>query len=118
MVNDALVRHDGPELSLDRFRSAVFGKLTHRKHSPEPETGNSLRILPGADGANPFSSFRYLPSLEEADAALVAEALHRSGGNQTAAARTLGISRQALNNRLRRARTELDTGRFVRSNIS
>jgi DNA-binding protein Fis len=42
---------------------------------------------------------------------LVDEAMRRANGSQTLAARLLGVSRQALNNRLRRERTaeEVDT---------
>ncbi len=43
-----------------------------------------------------------LPTLEQAEELLIAEALRRAGDNQTIAARLLGLSRQALNNRLRR----------------
>jgi DNA-binding NtrC family response regulator len=44
-----------------------------------------------------------LPSLREAEQALIDEALRRAQGNQSVAARTLGLSRRALNNRLRRS---------------
>jgi DNA-binding NtrC family response regulator len=43
-----------------------------------------------------------LPTLKQVEEILIEEALERSGGNQAIAARILGISRQALNNRLRR----------------
>lgn len=42
-----------------------------------------------------------LPTLKEMDELLVKEALERSGGNQAMAARILGISRQALNRRIK-----------------
>ena len=44
----------------------------------------------------------HFPSLKELEECLIAEALRQSGGNQGAAARLLGISRQALNKRLTR----------------
>jgi DNA-binding NtrC family response regulator len=44
-----------------------------------------------------------LPSLRETEQALIDEALRRAQGNQSVAARTLGLSRRALNNRLRRS---------------
>ena len=41
--------------------------------------------------------------MKEAEDNLIQEALKRARGNQTIAAELLGISRRALNNRLRRA---------------
>jgi DNA-binding protein Fis len=43
-----------------------------------------------------------LPTLTEAQDALIAEALRRADGNQGLAAGMLGLSRQALNKRLMR----------------
>jgi DNA-binding protein Fis len=43
-----------------------------------------------------------LPTLDEAEDALVLEALRRADGNQGIAATLLGLSRQALNKRLSR----------------
>jgi DNA-binding NtrC family response regulator len=43
-----------------------------------------------------------LPTLDEAEETLVAEALRRAEGNQGVAAQMLGLSRQALNKRLAR----------------
>jgi DNA-binding NtrC family response regulator len=43
-----------------------------------------------------------LPALEEIEPLLIREALRRAEGNQTVAARILGVTRKALNNRLRR----------------
>jgi two-component system nitrogen regulation response regulator GlnG len=44
----------------------------------------------------------HLPTLKEVEEALLTEALSRADGNQGVAAVLLGISRQALNKRLRR----------------
>lgn len=43
-----------------------------------------------------------LPTLKQAEQLLIDESLERSGGNQSIAAQILGISRQALNNKLNR----------------
>lgn len=51
---------------------------------------------------NPFAELPTLPSLRAAADALVAEAMRRAGGVQKAAAALLGISPQALSERLRR----------------
>jgi DNA-binding protein Fis len=44
-----------------------------------------------------------LPTLKQIEQLLVDEALRRAGGNQAIAAMMLGISRQALNKRLKKA---------------
>ena len=52
-----------------------------------------------------------LPTLDEAEEALVQEALRRADGNQGVAAGILGLSRQALNKRLmRRKEREASAG--------
>ena len=45
-----------------------------------------------------------LPPLKKVEHLIIAEALKRADGNQTIAARLLGMSKQALNNRLNRTR--------------
>lgn len=49
----------------------------------------------------PFSGFEDLPSFSDSAAFLVVEAMERAGGNQTTAARLLGISQPALSKRLK-----------------
>ncbi len=50
-----------------------------------------------------FSSLEILPSIEEAEEALIAEALRRYNHNQGMAAQALGISRSALNRRVNKS---------------
>lgn len=45
-----------------------------------------------------------LPTLKAAEQALIEQALARAGGNQGLAARMLGLTRRALNNRLQRTK--------------
>jgi DNA-binding NtrC family response regulator len=55
---------------------------------------------------NPFAASDPLPTLEEAAALLVEEAMARAGGHQTTAARLLGLSQPALSRRLKSLRDE------------
>jgi DNA-binding protein Fis len=56
----------------------------------------------GGDSSITFAD--QLPTLKQAEQLLIDEALKRSSGNQSIAALSLGISRQALNKRLQKAR--------------
>ena len=62
---------------------------------PAPGDGDGDEPRPVVDFAGT------LPTIQQAIRMLVGEALSRSGGNQTAAARLLGISQQALSRRLK-----------------
>jgi DNA-binding NtrC family response regulator len=85
MVFDAVSVHRDRMLSMDTFNKAIG------------QAESEAVPLP----VNPFSSFDRLPSFAEAAQFLVGEALKRSGGNQTLAARLLGISQPALSKRLK-----------------
>ena len=52
--------------------------------------------------AAPAVSFPRFPTLKEAETELISKALEMAKGNQGIAASLLGMTRQALNNRLRR----------------
>lgn len=72
-----------------------------------PEAFPALADLPEAElqyatCKTPFAELPVLPSLRAAADALVAEAMRRAGGVQKAAAALLGISPQALSERLKR----------------
>jgi DNA-binding NtrC family response regulator len=92
LIFDAVTCHEGATLSLQSFREAMVAKsdLAATQQPEEPST----RLVA-------WSPDR-LPTLQEAEDALIAEALSRADGNQGVAAGLLGISRQALNKRLRR----------------
>ena len=92
MVYDAVSIHKDRMLSMDSFLKAVTGKAEH-----------------GAEEArlqeqNPFAGFERLPTFAHAANYLLEEALKRSGGNQSLAARLLGISQPSLWKRLKLAR--------------
>ncbi len=86
MVYDAMSRYQGGSISADLFNIAA-----HADH--------------GA-GA-PMLSSHDLPTLKQASDALVEKAMAHTGGNQTAAAKILGISQQALSKRLQKLRKEV-----------
>jgi two-component system, NtrC family, nitrogen regulation response regulator GlnG len=92
LIFDAVACHQGTILSLQSFKEAIAGKsdLAAIQQPVEPSTGLVA-----------WSPDR-LPTLKEAEDALIAEALSRADGNQGVAAGLLGVSRQALNKRLRR----------------
>jgi DNA-binding NtrC family response regulator len=91
MVFDAVARQKGSVLGLQSFKDAIEAT------SPPIER-------PGVATPTPMEDMLRdrLPTLDEAQDALVAEALRRAEGNQGIAARMLGLSRQALNKRLAR----------------
>jgi len=95
MVHDAVGRASGRTLSLDSFKSRVF-----------KSGGGSAASKSFAAGV--FSALTSLPTLREASEALVAEALSRAGGNQGVAAGLLGLSRTALNRRIKQRDEEFD----------
>ncbi len=92
IIYDAVSLHHTGPLSIDRFADIISkDKLS----SPVSE---STTFLP------PESAFifpEHLPTLKQMSQLLVDEALRRTGGNQSHAARFLGITQQALNRRLK-----------------
>ena len=98
LVLDAVSQHTGGILSTATFRQKI------NKQSTIPHEETTLKA--GADTfADGLSGLDTLPDLKEAEQQIISEALKRADGNQTIAAQLLGISRQALNKRLVRART-------------
>ena len=91
MVFDAVGTHGSGKLSMESFKKAI-----DRQSGPDRDEAG-----PVAGGAKVSFSCQ-LPTLEEVQHALVAEAMGRAGGNQTLAARMLGISRPALSKRLKK----------------
>jgi len=80
-------------LPLDSFKDRIFKNGTHK---------DSVDISgPSGGSSSVFSNCSVLPTLKEANDELVQEALKRAGGNQGIAAGFLGISRTALNRRLK-----------------
>jgi DNA-binding NtrC family response regulator len=99
MAYDAVSTHPGGILSMAPFKKAIGYGLKER-----------VDVTPEASVVSPGEILfpERLPTLEEANRLLVAEALRRAGGNQGLAARFLGISRQALNKRINRSHRGAD----------
>jgi DNA-binding NtrC family response regulator len=93
IIFDAVSLHKSGILSLESIRSkiSIANNELIETSDNEKEGDNSINF-PGR-----------LPTLKETEDFLIDEALKRSDGNQTIAAELLGISRRALNNRLRRS---------------
>jgi len=89
MVYDAVALHEKGALSLSGFRGRLCGSSGDAAAQQESVT----------------VTFHGFPSMREAQTLLISEALRMANGNQGQAATLLGISRQALNNRLRRKAT-------------
>ena len=101
MVRDAVSRHKGGVLSTESFRQEI-DEQTSVLHK------NSVTVAWEVGFAEALASARSLPSLSEVEPLVIEEALNRADGNQTIAAQLLGISRQALHNRLSRVRKLTD----------
>jgi DNA-binding NtrC family response regulator len=99
LLFDAISIHTSGVLSLESLRTKLaVDRADMKSRSIVPQEPSPLRDriidFPGR-----------FPTLKEAEEVLIAEALERSKQNQTIAAELLGISRRALNNRLRRKDT-------------
>jgi len=101
MVYDAVSQHRRGIMALDLFIDAVG--LTVKKSGSEP----AVMTLDGDDNGAGISSeaavvfSEKLPTLEQAARQLIDEAMKRAQGNQSLAARMIGISQPALSRRLK-----------------
>ncbi len=95
MIFEAVSLHSTGILSLESVRKNISAaSLDKSSKDVTPslnQQSNEIIAIPGR-----------FPTLAEAEESLIGEALKRAEGNQTIAAELLGLSRRALNNRLRR----------------
>jgi DNA-binding NtrC family response regulator len=96
MIFDAVSSHMSGKLAM-----AVFKTHISKKH-PASKIEFRGELSPEKSGLIAFTE--QLPTLKQAEKLLIDEAMKRSNGNQSIAALSLGISRQALNKRLIKAR--------------
>jgi DNA-binding NtrC family response regulator len=85
MVYDAVSLHEGRMLSMASFKRHI-GEVEEPAREP---------------GENCFAGLSELPTFARAEELLLEEALARSGGRQTLAARLLGVGQPALSKRLK-----------------
>jgi DNA-binding protein Fis len=93
MIFDAVSRHRSGILSLQSFQSHI---------AREQAADGYVPALNAADSDPPITFSHRLPTIKQATLLLVDEAMRRSGGNQSRAAKMLGISQQALSKRLKK----------------
>ncbi len=93
MIYDAVSLHDSKTLSMKSFLERIG------------QQGEPALLDPAPVSENPFSGLEELPTLTQASQLLVDEALQRSAGNQSIAARLLGISQPALSKRVKQNRS-------------
>ena len=89
MVFDAVANHESRMLSMATFEARI-----------SQDQLMAVAAVSQVDKTSPYALFERLPTLRESDALLITEAMRRAEGNQTIAARLLGISRTGLNKRL------------------
>ena len=92
MVVDAISRQESTTIGMEHFKKLI---LTRRDNE------EVMLANPDHSSPTPFSGLKKLPSLKQAGNLLIKEALQRTNGNQKLAAEMLGITRQALNWRLK-----------------
>ncbi len=99
MIFDAVSRHTSGVLALHSFREKIA-------QNSAPMESNQIGAMRAHEEERVLVFTERLPTLEESEQMLINEALQRAGGNQAIAASLLGLSRRALNNRLRRAESK------------
>jgi DNA-binding NtrC family response regulator len=92
VVLDAVSGHKSGKLSMEVFKSYIRQKQPASDCDPK-------RLLPGENALVSFSE--QLPTLRQTEQFLISEAMKRASGNQAIASQWLGITRQALNKRLK-----------------
>jgi DNA-binding NtrC family response regulator len=94
MIFDAVSSHTSAKLSMELFKTHISKKHQISPADPADSTPEKGALI---------SFSHQLPTLKKIEQLLIDEALNRSNGNQSIAALSLGISRQALNKRLKKA---------------
>lgn len=104
LVFDAVAQHRGGVLSMASFRQSIG---VHRSPAKRKIPSPQKKPEPGADVLT-INEEGPFPTFEEAELFLLTQALRRAGRNQVTAAQMLGISRQALQRRLKKLKFPID----------
>ncbi|HRD64704.1 MAG TPA: sigma-54 dependent transcriptional regulator [Candidatus Competibacter sp.] len=108
MVFDAASRSSGRTLSVEPFERYIAQQQQGEQQSaafhepPKPHFEAEAVSVNAFDAKVPVRFAAALPTLKQATALLVDEALRRCNGNQSAAAKLLGIFQQAVSKRLQK----------------
>lgn len=94
MIFDAVSLHESGQLSLQSIKAHI----QTQQYELEPDLKQDQE-----EDHSLITFHDQLPTLKQAEQRLISEALCRANGNQSIAAIMLGISRQALNQRIKRA---------------
>jgi transcriptional regulator with GAF, ATPase, and Fis domain len=90
IVYDAVAKATRGVLALEHFADKIITR----------KTADSTTLLLAREDSQPVTFGDKLPALKEIGDMLVTEALRRTGQNQSMAARLLGVTQQALNQRI------------------
>ncbi len=93
MVFDAVAQHESGVLSLESFKGFIKEERSYAQ-------ANIVSTVQDIGAKISFSG--HFPTLKEVENYFISEALKRANGNQGIAASLLGLTRQALNNRIKR----------------
>ncbi|MEJ2099823.1 MAG: sigma-54 dependent transcriptional regulator [Desulfobacterales bacterium] len=94
LIFDAVSSHKSGKLSMDLFKAHISKAHPLSRIDSEDSISQERTLIGFSD---------QLPTLKQIEQLLIDEAMKRSNGNQSIAALSLGISRQALNKRLKKA---------------
>lgn len=92
MIFDAVSRRKSGGISLETFKAHIALERSSKSSDTRQPKGSMITFG------------ETLPTIKQAAHLLIEEAMRRTGGNQTAAAKMIGISQQALSKRLKPAR--------------
>lgn len=97
MAYDAVARHKSGMLSMESFKTVIKSRAGKAQVAETPVVAEDIGLKCTPEN---------FPTLKKAEEFLVDRALDISGGNQGIAANLLGISRQALNKRINRKKSD------------
>ena len=97
MIFDAVSSHKSGKLSMELLKAHISKAHPFTRTDVEDTVSEKHSLIGFSD---------QLPTLKEIEQLLIDEAMKRSNGNQSIAALSLGISRQALNKRLKKAESD------------